>query len=56
MSLRDGDKTVLKPGMCLHLIPGIYEPEYSLLLSEPFHVTAQGAETFCKLERKLFVH
>ena len=56
ISLRQGETTVLQPGMCLHLIPGIYEPEYSILLSEPFHVTERGAETFCKLDRKLFVH
>jgi Xaa-Pro dipeptidase len=56
MSLRQGDTTVLRPGMCVHLIPGIYEAEYSMLLSEPFYVTAQGAQTFCRLDRKLFVH
>jgi ectoine hydrolase len=56
LSLRPGDTTVLQPGMCIHLIPGIYEPDYSILLSEPFYVTAKGAETFCKLDRKLFVH
>lgn len=56
LSLRPGDTTELKAGMCLHLIPGIYEPDYSILLSEPLHVTERGAETFCRLERKLFVH
>jgi ectoine hydrolase len=56
MSLRPGDRNVLQAGMTMHLIPGIYEPEYSILISEPFYVTETGAETFCKLERTLFVH
>jgi ectoine hydrolase len=56
MSLRPGDRNILKPGMTMHLIPGIYEPEYSILLSEPFYLTEKGAETFCHLDRKLFVH
>ncbi|WP_119459426.1 ectoine hydrolase DoeA [Rhodospirillaceae bacterium SYSU D60014] len=55
MSLRPGDKTELKEGMCFHLIPAIWQDDWGLEITESFRVTAYGAETFCAYPRKLLV-
>jgi Xaa-Pro dipeptidase len=54
-SLRPGDKTVLKPGMTFHMIPGIWLDDCGVDISEPFVVTETGAEPFCHYPRKLLV-
>ncbi len=51
VSLRPGDKTILKPGMTLHLMPGIWEDDMGFESSEPFLVTDNGCETFMKYPR-----
>ena len=51
VSLRPGDKTLLKPGMTLHLMPGIWEDDMGFESSEPFLVTENGCETFMKYPR-----
>ena len=55
MSLRPGDRTVLQEGMCFHLIPAIWQEDWGLEISESFLVTAQGAEPFCRVPRRLLV-
>jgi Xaa-Pro dipeptidase len=55
VSLRPGDKTVLKPGMTLHFMPGIWLDTYGFECSEPILVTESGCLTFMNFERKLFV-
>jgi ectoine hydrolase len=55
MSLRPGDRTVLQEGMCFHLIPAIWREDWGLEISESFLVTAQGAEPFCRVPRRLLV-
>ena len=55
VSLRPGDRTVLEPGMTIHLIPGIWMEDWGIEISEFFLVTEQGAETFTDFPRKLFV-
>jgi ectoine hydrolase len=55
MSLRPGDRTVLQPGMCFHLIPAIWRDTWGMEITESFLVTERGAETFCNYPRKLFV-
>jgi Xaa-Pro dipeptidase len=55
ISLRPGDKTVLKPNMTLHLMPGIWMDEFGFECSEPIRVTDNGCETFVNFPRKLFV-
>lgn len=55
VSLRPGDKTVLKPGMTLHFMPGIWLDTYGFECSEPLLVTESGCELFVAFERKLFV-
>ncbi len=54
ISLRPEDKTELRPGMTLHLMPAIWHEGHSIVITEPFYVTEQGAETFCKFPRQLF--
>lgn len=54
-SLRPGDKTVLKPNMCFHMILGMWMDNWGFECSEPFRVTETGAETFSEFPRKLFV-
>ncbi|MEQ9326791.1 MAG: M24 family metallopeptidase [Rhodospirillales bacterium] len=54
-SLRPGDRTILEPGMCFHMIPGIWLDDWGVEISEAFRVTETGAETFCNFPRKLFV-
>jgi Xaa-Pro dipeptidase len=53
-SLRPGDKTILKPGMTFHFMPGIWLDEFGFENSEPFYVTEKGCETFVDFPRKLF--
>jgi ectoine hydrolase len=55
LSLRPGDKTVLRPNMTIHLIPGIWKDDWGVEISECFHVTETGAEPFCSTPRRLFV-
>ena len=54
-SLRPGDKTILKPGMTFHFMPGIWLDEFGFENSEPFYVTEDGYETFVDFPRKLFI-
>ena len=55
LSLRPGDKTELRPGMTIHLMPGIWLDDWGVEISEPFRITETGAETFCNFPRDLFV-
>ncbi|MCP8617328.1 M24 family metallopeptidase [Salirhabdus salicampi] len=54
-SLRAGDKTILRPNMTFHLIPGIWYDDYGVEISESFVVTEKGIETFSNFPRKLFI-
>ena len=54
-SLRPGDKTVLKQNMTFHVIPSIWQKDYSFGMSEAIRVTADGCETLANVARRLFV-
>jgi len=54
-SLRPGDKTILEPNMTFHLIPGIWQDNYGVEISQAFRVTEKGCEVFANVPRKLFV-
>ncbi|MRG86337.1 M24 family metallopeptidase [Salinibacillus xinjiangensis] len=54
-SLRAGDKTILRPNMTFHLIPGIWYDDFGIEISESFVVTEKGIETFAKFPRDLYV-
>ena len=55
MSLRAGDMTELRPGMCFHFIPSLWFEDGGLEISETFLVTETGAEPFCNYPRELLV-
>src|SRR5690625_46354 len=52
-SIRMEDMTVLQPNMTFHLIPGIWEKERGVELSETFVVTEDGCEALADLPRKV---
>ncbi len=54
-SLRPGDRTILKPNMTIHFMPGIWLDTFGFENSEPFRVTEKGCETFVNFPRKLFI-
>ena len=53
-SIRPGDETVLEEGMTFHMIPGLWEDDFGVELSETFRVTSTGAETLADFPRELF--
>jgi Xaa-Pro aminopeptidase len=55
-SLRPGDTTVLLPGMCFHLIPGMWTATWGFELSETVRVTESGPpEILTRFPRELIV-
>ena len=55
LSLRPGDRTVLKPDMTLHVIPGVWLDDWGIEISECIHITENGAQPFYDFPRELFV-
>lgn len=55
LSLRPGDRTVLEPGMTLHVIPGVWLDDWGIEISECVRITPSGARPFCSFPRELFV-
>ena len=55
MSFRDGDKTVLAPGMTFHFMPALWLDDGGLEITEPVLVTDTGAEYLCNTPRCLTV-
>ena len=53
-SIREGDETVLEPGMTFHCIPAIWLEETGVVISETFAVTNTGADVFADCPRELF--
>ena len=53
-SLRPGDKTILKPNMTFHFMPGIWLDDFGFENSEPIKITEEGCECFVDFPRKLF--
>lgn len=55
-SLKEDDRTVLKPNMTFHLMLGNWiDEDFGYVISETFRVTENGAETFSRLPREIFV-
>ena len=46
ISLRPGDKTVMVPGMAIHLIPGIWYDDVGFEIDASIHITENGYEPF----------
>jgi ectoine hydrolase len=56
ISLRAEDQTVLEPGMTFHFMPGIWQEDWGLEITESILIRETGpAEPFCTIPRKLFV-
>lgn len=56
ISIWEGDRHPLRPGMTFHLVPGFIEAgRYSLFLSETFLVTETGCEVLTDFPRETFV-
>ncbi|WP_420546951.1 ectoine hydrolase DoeA [Curvivirga sp.] len=55
LSLRAGDKTVLKPGMTFHFMPGLWFDDWGIEITETVLITETGSECLANVERKLFV-
>jgi Xaa-Pro aminopeptidase len=55
ISLRATDETVLEPNMTLHFMPGIWQDEWGIAISEAIRITEAGIEPFCHFPRRLFV-
>jgi Xaa-Pro aminopeptidase len=53
-SLRVGDNTILKEGMCFHFQSGVWLDKFGAAISESIAIGKNGAERFCNVERKLF--
>jgi len=53
MSLRDTDETILQPGMLFHFMPGIWQDDWGLEITETILITETGAEALCTVPRKL---
>lgn len=54
-SLRSSDLTVLEPGMTFHFMPGIWQDDWGIELTESILITHEGPETLGNFPRKLFV-
>jgi len=54
-SLRQGDKTLLEPNMCFHMILGMWQGDWGFETSESFRVTESGHECFASVPRELKV-
>ncbi|MDR1546466.1 MAG: M24 family metallopeptidase [Deltaproteobacteria bacterium] len=54
VSLRPGDKNVLKPGMAIHVMPGVWLERFGFECSEPIVVTETGCEKLVDFPRRLF--
>ncbi|PBB41233.1 ectoine hydrolase DoeA [Mesorhizobium sp. WSM3866] len=55
ISLRQGDKTILKPGNVLHSILGMWMDGWGIEVSETILVTADGCETLTSFPREIHV-
>ena len=55
LSLRRGDKTVLRSNMTIHFMPALWLDDGGLELSETIRITETGAEILCKTPRKMVV-
>ena len=55
ISLRPGDQTELQENMCIHMIPGIWQDDWGVEISECIQITPSGGQPFAEFERGLIV-
>lgn len=54
ISFRNGDQTILEPGMTFHFMPALWLDDGGLEITEPILITETGHECLCNTPRKLF--
>lgn len=52
---KPGEKTVLKPNMTFHMMPGMWLDGYGVAITETIRVTENGCETITRFPRELFI-
>jgi len=55
ISLRPGDKTILRPNMTLHIIPGIWYKEVGFEVDASIKITENGYESLYDFPMELFI-
>jgi ectoine hydrolase len=55
MSLRMGDRTELKPGMCFHFMTGLWMKDWGLEITESLVITEGAPEILANVPRRLAV-
>lgn len=55
MSLRRGDLTELRPGMCFHFMTGLWLRDMGMEITESIVITETGADCLANVPRKLLV-
>ena len=55
VSLRPGDASELKEGMCFHIQSGLWLEDFGVAISESFVVGKSGGERLCDVARELIV-
>lgn len=55
MSMRPGDRTILKKNMTFHVLVAMWMEGWGYTISEPTRVTETGCESFANFPRKLFI-
>ena len=55
LNISKGDKTILQPNVCFHMIAVMQFGEWGVEASESVRVTENSAENFCKFSRELHI-
>ncbi|MBZ0215868.1 MAG: ectoine hydrolase DoeA [Fimbriimonadaceae bacterium] len=55
ISLRTGDKTEIRENMVFHFMPGLWQDDWGLEITEAIVIGANGAECLTDVSRELFV-
>jgi len=50
---KPGEKSIVKPGMTFHMMPGLWLDGYGVAITETLRVTEHGCESITKFPRKL---
>ena len=55
LNIYKGDKTILQPNVCFHMIAVMQFGEWGVEASESVRVTDNGSECFCNFSRNLHI-
>lgn len=54
ISFREGDRTILEPGMTFHLMPGLWFKDFGVAITESVLVKENGIEKFTSFSRDIY--